>query len=272
MIARSLAHRSGLAFVLSVSVAALASPAVAAERDSWCREDGGWNERPTHCEVRELTLGAGTSVVDVDAAPNGGISVEGWKRDQVRILAKVTARAETEEEAEALAGQVRIDTTGGTVRAEGPRTRSPRSWWVGYRLSVPDGLRLALRTVNGGIHLSNVNATVDLKTVNGGVHVNHASGHVTGRTQNGGLHIELDGNRWDGEGLDLETSNGGVHLEVPEGYNAELETGTVNGGLDLDFPVTVQGRIQKRINVTLGSGGAPIRAVTTNGGISLKRP
>ncbi|HEY7511481.1 MAG TPA: hypothetical protein VIG50_14565, partial [Vicinamibacteria bacterium] len=60
-------------------------------------------------------------------------------------------------------------------------------------------------------------------------------------------------------------------LVVPEGYNAELTTGTVNGGLDLDFPVTVQGRIKKRIEVTLGRGGAPVRAMTTNGGISLRR-
>jgi hypothetical protein len=62
-----------------------------------------------------------------------------------------------------------------------------------------------------------------------------------------------------------------VDLVVPEGCNAELKTGTVNGGTDLDFPVTVQGRLKKSIEVTLGRGGAPVRAVTTNGGISLRR-
>ena len=270
MIAHPLSRRSRLALASALALAALPGAVHAAERD-WCREDGG-NDRPSHCEVREVTLGAGTDAIDVDAAPNGGIAVQGWKRSEVRVLAKVTARGETEEDARTLASQVRIDTTGGTIRAQGPRSHSPRSWWVGYRLSVPDGVRLSLRSVNGGIHLSDVNATVDLKTVNGGVHIERTAGHVTGRTQNGGLHVQLEGTSWDGEGLDLETSNGGVHLEVPEGYNAQLETGTVNGGLDLDFPVQVQGRVQKRINVTLGNGGAPIRAVTTNGGISVKRP
>jgi DUF4097 and DUF4098 domain-containing protein YvlB len=104
------------------------------------------------------------------------------------------------------------------------------------------------------------------------VSVTRASGRVTGRTTNGGLDVRLDGSAWDGEGLDLETSNGGVNLVVPEDYNAELQTGTVNGGLNLDFPLTVQGRVNRRIEVTLGRGGAPIRAVTTNGGIRLRRP
>jgi hypothetical protein len=268
MIAHAFLRRAALA---AAWAGLAAGPLHAAEYDRWCREDG-WGDKPSHCEVREITLRPSADVVDVDASPNGGIAVEGWSRDQVRVLAKVTARAETEEQARALASQVRIESTGGTIRAEGPSTHSPRSWWVGYRLSVPAGQNLSLHTVNGGIHLNDVSGTIDLKTVNGGVHIERSAGHITGRTQNGGVHVELAGTTWEGEGLDLETSNGGVHLEVPEGYNAQLETGTVNGGLDLDIPVTVQGRIHKKINVTLGSGGAPIRAVTTNGGISLTRP
>lgn len=68
----------------------------------------------------------------------------------------------------------------------------------------------------------------------------------------------------------MRTSNGGVTLDIPQGYNAELETGTVNGGMEIDFPVTVQGRINRRIRTTLGRGGASIRAVTTNGGVKIR--
>ncbi len=274
MIARPSPRRSSLVLALGLALALAALPfpaALAAERGDWCREDG-WNDRPSHCEVREVTLPAGPDAVAVDAAPNGGIDVEGWDRAQVRVLAKVTARADSEQEAQALASQVRIETTGGTVRAEGPSTRSPRSWWVSYRLSVPEGVRLSLNTVNGGVSLRDVSGAIDLKTVNGGVRIDRAAGHVTGRTQNGGIDVRLEGSEWQGDGLDVQTSNGGVKLEIPEGYNAQLETGTVNGGMDLDFPVTVQGRVNKRINVTLGRGGAPIRAVTTNGGIRVRRP
>jgi hypothetical protein len=39
----------------------------------------------------------------------------------------------------------------------------------------------------------------------------------------------------------------------------------------VDFPVNVQGRLTKQVAFDLGSGGATIKAMTTNGGVHLKR-
>jgi DUF4097 and DUF4098 domain-containing protein YvlB len=96
------------------------------------------------------------------------------------------------------------------------------------------------------------------------------AGHVKGVTRNGGLSIDLAGNRWDGEGMDVRTTNGGVKLTVPESYSAHLETGTVNGGMKIDIPITVQGEIKRELSVNLGGGGATIRAFTTNGGVTIR--
>ncbi|HVR72301.1 MAG TPA: hypothetical protein VMT87_15780, partial [Vicinamibacteria bacterium] len=156
MIARPVPHRSGLVLALGLALAVLPSPpAQAAERGDWCRDEGS-NDKPSHCEVREVTVSASPDTIAVDAAPNGGIDVTGWSRAEVRVLAKVTARGDSDEDARTLASQVRIETTGGTIRAEGPSTRSRRSWWVSYRLSVPEGVRLSLKTVNGGVSLRDV--------------------------------------------------------------------------------------------------------------------
>ena len=57
---------------------------------------------------------------------------------------------------------------------------------------------------------------------------------------------------------------------MPAAYNARLVTGTVNGGLEVDFPVTVQGKINRRLDVTLGRGGPTVRATTTNGGVVIR--
>ena len=49
---------------------------------------------------------------------------------------------------------------------------------------------------------------------------------------------------------------------------------THNGGIDIDFPITVRGRIsdmRRRIDTTIGSGGAPLRVRTVNGGVSIAR-
>ncbi len=55
--------------------------------------------------------------------------------------------------------------------------------------------------------------------------------------------------------------------------NAKIEFGTVNGPMDVGFPmtVTISGRVKDRINTTLGNGGPPIRVVTTNGPMTVRR-
>jgi hypothetical protein len=58
---------------------------------------------------------------------------------------------------------------------------------------------------------------------------------------------------------------------VPEKYNAQLETGTVNGGMRIDFPITVQGTIGRRLTTKLGDGGPPVRVTTVNGGVTIRR-
>ena len=62
-----------------------------------------------------------------------------------------------------------------------------------------------------------------------------------------------------------------VKVQIPDGYSAQLETGTVNGGLNIDFPITVQGKINRKIEATLGGGGRLIRVMTTNGGVRISR-
>ena len=68
-----------------------------------------------------------------------------------------------------------------------------------------------------------------------------------------------------------ETGFDPVTVDIPEGYSARLETGTVNGPMVIDFPVTLQGTNGRRISTQLGRGGATIRAVTTNGPVAIHR-
>ncbi len=257
---------------LSVVVAFLPAVAVQAgdrERGSdWCASEG-WEERASHCEVRELDLGSARSFA-VDASPNGGIDVEGGADGGARLFAKVQAHAPTEAEARDLVGRVQVHTNG-TIRATGPGGASKRHWHVSYRLRIPRRSDLDLEAGNGGIHIRNVTGALRFETVNGGVHLEAIGGDVEGRTVNGGLHVKLPGPGWEGEGLSLRTTNGGVVLAVSDGYRTRLGTSTVNGHLEVDFPVTVQGRIGKNLEMDLGDGGPPVEVRTTNGGVRVRR-
>ena len=266
--------------VLALALATLAAaPAAAQDRDR--RDDcPTWNDsrRATHCEVRELTLAA-RRLLEVDGGQNGGVSVEGWDRDEIRVRAKVVTHARSDAEARAIAERIQVDAgpersdrgRGQALRAEGPDdVGDGEGWSVSYEIMVPRATDLELTAHNGGLSLTNVAGRVAMRTVNGGIKVAGAAGDVRGETSNGGLSVDLDGVTWTGRGLDLETSNGGVTIAVPRGYSAVLETGTVNGGLDLGIPITVQGRLDRRIRTELGRGGPLIRAMTTNGGVRVR--
>jgi DUF4097 and DUF4098 domain-containing protein YvlB len=256
--------------VVLVLTASLLSAEAAFADDDWCHEEGRWGGRQErYCEVREQTFSGGAQL-HVDARPNGGIEVTGWDKNEVRVEAKVVAHAETEADARRLAGEVRVD-MGGTIQAEGPASGDRRSWWVSYRLHVPRNQDLSLVSTNGGIHVQATRGELDLTTSNGALHLEDVGGRVRGRTTNGGVQLSLTGSEWAGEGVELRTSNGGVKVVVPDGYNAHLEIGTVNGGVHADFPITMRGRLDRDLNMDLGRGGAPIKIFTTNGGVSLQR-
>jgi hypothetical protein len=243
------------------------------ERDSQeltCNDN--WNrDRPQNCVIKEQTIPATGGTITVDGKKNGGVSVKGWDRGEIFMRAKIQTWGDTEAEAQALTGQIRIETGGGQIHAEGPSTSGERGWAVSFEVFVPHSSNLTLTTHNGGVSIADVRGQIEFEALNGGVSLRRLAGSVKGHTTNGGLSIELTGNRWDGDGLNVKTTNGGVSMTIPENYSARLETSTVNGGMKIDYPITVQGKIERQISTDIGSGGTTIRATTTNGGVTIRR-
>ena len=91
-------------------------------QEEWCRDA----RRSDVCEVREDTLN-NIRGVDVDARGNGGVAVRGWDQPDVHVRARVLVYAENDTEARQIASEVRLVTTGGRIRAEGP-TRDRPLW------------------------------------------------------------------------------------------------------------------------------------------------
>lgn len=259
-------------FVICAAASLMAQRVRNGDGPDRCR-DGDWGDdsRAHFCEIRPAGFKAG-GAISVDPGANGAIRFTGWDRDSVAVTAKVQTQAETDDDARALARQVRIVIAGGAIRAEGPSTRRRESWSVSFDVSVPRRSDLTARTVNGPISVADVTGNMDLTAVNGPVNLDAVGGDVHARTTNGPLVVHLDGAKWDGRGLDSETSNGPVELTIPANYSAHLETGTVNGPMSFDFPITLQGRFNGRtIETDIGTGGPTVRARTTNGPLTVRR-
>jgi DUF4097 and DUF4098 domain-containing protein YvlB len=269
---RPLLRCAGFAAVIALTVVA----PVAAQADRAgrfidnCRRNN-WNDYAQVCEIRDFSL-TGLRGLVVDGRENGGISVYGWDRSDIKVVAMVQAQAESESDASEIARQVSISTNNGDIRAVGPtRNRRHESWSVSYEIWAPRQTALALSASNGGISVEGIQSRMELETSNGGLNLVDVDGDIRGRTVNGGVTARLTGDRWRGAGLDLRTSNGGVTLYVPDNYSARLETSTVNGGMNIGFPIAVQGNLGRRLTTQLGAGGAMISATTTNGGVTIRR-
>jgi DUF4097 and DUF4098 domain-containing protein YvlB len=220
--------------------------------------------------MRRTTFALPSGHIGVETT-NGGIDVTGEDRPDVSLDARVTAWAPSESEANDLLSQVVIDTDNGEIRDHGPHTHffNRTGYSVDYHLHVPRHLAANLHTMNGGIDLTAVDGNLRFDTTNGGVTLDRVSGSVEGHTVNGGLNISLAGDHWQGDGLHADTTNGGIDLRLPDHYSAHLETGTVNGGISVNFPITVQGEIKNRLNTDLGSGGSTVHVQTVNGGVTI---
>jgi DUF4097 and DUF4098 domain-containing protein YvlB len=264
--------------ILLPAIVCFAGPSAFAQRERTDRDakeltcNDNWDRgRPQNCVIKEQTIPATGGTITVDGKKNGGVSVKGWNRGEIFVRAKIQTWGDTEAEAQALTGQIHIETGGGQIHAEGPSTSGERGWAVSFEVFVPHNSNLTLKTHNGGVSIADVRGQIEFNALNGGVSLKRLAGSVKGHTVNGGLSIELTGNRWDGDGLNVQTTNGGVSMTIPENYSARLETSTVNGGMKIDFPITVQGKIEREISTDIGSGGTTIRATTTNGGVTIRR-
>lgn len=236
--------------------------------------DGNWSGSrgdKQFCETRDLALTAPAGQpLTIDGGTNGGISVHGWDGPNVQIRVKVQSWAGTDAAAQAQVRSITISTQNNTLRATAPGQDG--HWSVSYEVFVPRQTALALNTLNGGIHLDGLQADVKFHAVNGGVTLAGLGGQVTGQTVNGGLTIRLTGRQWDGQGLDVATTNGGIRWELPREYSAQLFTSTDVGSIRTGLPVTKSGYLHREVAASLGRGGAPVKAVTTNGGISVEQP
>ena len=148
--------------------------------------------------------------------------------------------------------------------------------WHGHRakinfdVQVPRGVRLNAMTTNGRVHCLNLDSVVQAATTNGDVEVS-TSEWASAKTTNGGVRVSMGNAKWSGQ-LEVETTNGSVNVTLPASAEFKVDAATTNGGIQTDFPITVQGRFgPKSLSGTVGGGGRELKVATTNGSVELKK-
>lgn len=263
-----------LQLIAACAAVAIMTPIAGAqdrERDDSFKWTGGIESGRT-VFVRNLN-----GAVRVESASGAAVEVRAEKRwrkgdpKDVKITAEKTSRGDILVCAIWEGRNTRCDEDGYSSRGGND------SWWdrndvsVEFTILLPKGVRMDASTVNGGLVIEGATAQVKARTVNGSIEALSTSGPVSARTVNGGIRVRA-GTIGDGP-VEYETVNGSITLELPQGLDADIEMRTVNGSITSeDFPITVQGRFdRRRISGKIGKGGPEMSVSTVNGSIRLRR-
>lgn len=228
---------------------------------------------------------------------NGGITVEAWDRNEVRVEAVKQVKGPSAEKAREAMKALRIEVrpSAGAIEI---LTRYPRKgdglfdWLSGsnvnmsvtYKIKAPRELVANLQSTNGGVRLVGTRGRAELTTTNGGVSVEDVEGNLRLRSTNGGLTVvdaagTLDGvttnggitahlTEVDGD-ISLRTTNGGVTLRLPESLRATVDIATSNGGVHSDLAVEGGQKTRRSLTGDINGGGGKLFVRSTNGGVRL---
>jgi DUF4097 and DUF4098 domain-containing protein YvlB len=141
---------------------------------------------------------------------------------------------------------------------------------VEYRIHVPRHAELRqVRTVNGAVRVTNMDASGSLRSVNGNVEILDSVGAFSAHTTNGDLRLELH-RLHRAAPLDAGTVNGSILVALAPDANAELDVHTLNGDFRSDLPVSIQDSSDSReFRGMLGHGGTSLALRTVNGAIRI---
>jgi len=210
-------------------------------------DGGSWSHRAKFertVELQHAMPAGGTLLV---STASGSIETTGQETDQVQVVATITARAATEEEAQQLAEQVaiRFQEAGEKleIKADQPTLRRSRIS-ISYNIVTPRQTSLDCESGSGSLKLKDLTGNLNARTGSGSVTAAQIKGAVRLRSGSGSVHGENMG----GGDVDLDTGSGSARLSEA----SEVRTCRVHSS---SGPVHVQHVQAQSIRMDSGSGG-----------------
>ena len=236
---------------------------------------------------------AAGGVLDVETN-YGSITVIGSDVTECTVTAEICARAPSEEEAQELAEEVKIqiETFGKTVKiwAKKPRLKNNRSISVDFDITVPKETGVEFEssygfieiadikgdikghTSYGSITTDNTNGSVEMDTSYGGIRCEEiTSDEIRARSSYGSIDIACSGLCPAELTAKARTSYGSIEFAVPAGFAGEVEMSTSYGSIKTELPITIRGELsKKRIKGTIGEGDGRVELKTSYGSIKIR--
>jgi len=129
-------------------------------------------------------------------------------------------------------------------------------------------------TGDGSIQFADIKGDLNATTGDGRITLNGQLTGVRARSGDGSVVVEAEPGSAAQADWDITTGDGSVTLAVPDGFAAELDAHTGDGGIRMEdiTLANVSGKIGRNsVRGTLGAGGKNVRVRTGDGSITLRR-
>src|SRR4030042_731294 len=185
-------------------------------------QTGDWGQAKYEITVqRQAPITAGSKLY-VETS-SGSITITGGDVTECSVIATICGRAPTEEEAQLLVEQVKIEpeTTGNTmtVKAYKPPGRNRRSISISYNITVPKQTNIECASSYGAIEIANIEGQTSGKTSSGSIEAKNIDGSVNLDTSYGSVNCR----DIKGDNITVKSSSGSITAEIIKG-SAQLTT------------------------------------------------
>jgi hypothetical protein len=226
--------------------------------------------------------------VDIEI-PNGKVTVTGTEGQEVSYDGRLDVGAASESDAgKALHSDWIVRKTDDTLLLIFNPPTHILDFGIGeffhssyLNVEIPNAMAASVKTSNGSVHVSVINADSDVQTSNGSITMEHVHGNITASSSNGAISLaditggvnahttngSIKGNSAVLGDWDCTTSNGAIKLDVPADTNAKFEATNSNGKIDGDVNWLFDAKHHGQ--AALGSGDNLVRLNTSNGGVSV---
>lgn len=217
--------------------------------------------------------------VTVSQSTSGKVEVVGRKRGDRRYFADVTLEVVESPRGIMVCSMFRgadmeCDEDGMQMHGRrGYRDRDYDDVSIDIEVRLPRGLELDARSVSGDVSVAGADGDVRASSVSGNVRMERLrASAVRASSVSGDVTVVVDTLTGNGD-LRFSSVSGNVTAELPKGIDADVTMRSVSGSLDSEFPLTLNGRMNRsRLEARIGRGGRRLDVSTVSGDVRLRAP
>lgn len=208
---------------------------------------------------------------------NGRVEANAWDKPYLKVHALKSATGGRAEETLRLT-EIRVRKLGDEIRIETINPNRHRLFGfldfgfhnarVDYEISIPARADVRLETCNGAVQADGFTGSLACDSVNGPIEIRNLEGPVKATTVNGSLRVFFKSGM---KKAHLETVNGSVEVAFSRGSSIRYDLSTVNGRIEGDFQLAVEGKHgPKEARGSFNGGAESLQCETINGSIRLR--